>query len=126
MKVYSQVTFFYYQDLKTACDFYEKIFKFEVVQDQKMAKIYRIGKSFFGVVDGKKGSLRPKSENATMLTLIVDDVHEWYEYLKANNVKEIKGTASATYIESAFFMDPGGYVIEIQKFQNSDIQKEFE
>ena len=125
MNIYSQITFFYYDNLVGACNFYENIFKFEIVQDQKMAKIYRAGKSFFGVVDGGKGSLRAKPDNAVMLTLIVDNVSEWYQYLKANNVKEIKKLTSGTYVESAFFEDPGGYIIEIQKFHNSDVQKEF-
>jgi predicted enzyme related to lactoylglutathione lyase len=62
MEIYSQITFFYYEDYKAACEFYENIFNFKVVQDQKMAKIYQIGKSFFGIVDGDKGSLRPQPD----------------------------------------------------------------
>lgn len=126
MKVYSQITFFYYKNYKAACDFYENIFNFEIVQDQKMAKIYRIGKSFFGIVDGEKGSLRPQPDNAVMLTIIVDNVTQWYEYLKGKNVKEIKSPSKGVCAESAFFMDPGGYVIEIQRFINNEIQREFE
>ncbi len=116
MKAYSQITFFYYDDLKAAQEFYEKIFPVELVQDQRKARIYRIGKSFFGIVDGRKGSLRPQAVPSAMLTIIVDDVKEWHEYLISKDVRVVKGTISGTYIETAYYRDPGGYIIETQRF----------
>ena len=53
MKNDYSITFFYYQDIFSVVPFYEKILGLELVLDQGMARIYRIGgQSYFGVVDG--------------------------------------------------------------------------
>lgn len=36
------ITFFYYDDLDAAAQFYERVLEFELVLDQGMARIYRI------------------------------------------------------------------------------------
>lgn len=41
MEIYSQITFFYYEDYKAACEFYENIFNFKVVQDQKWRRFIK-------------------------------------------------------------------------------------
>ena len=56
MKQYSNITFFYYEDFEAAVDFYENIFKLEVVQDQGHCKLYRQGKCYFGIVDSAYGT----------------------------------------------------------------------
>lgn len=126
MIISSQITFFYYDNMEEASQFYEEIMRFPIVQDQGFAKIYRAGKSFFGIVDGKTGSLRAQSENAAMLTLLVDNVSEWHEYLVSNGVKVWKEPQKGSFAETGFYFDPGGYVVEIQHFNNPDEHKVFE
>lgn len=126
MKLQSQITFFYYKDLAEAARFYEDIFGLEIIQDQAMAKVYKLGKSYFGIVDGEKGSLKAQEKNAAMLTILVDSVEEWAEYLDKKGVKCIKPISCGKFAKSAFYEDPGGYVIEIQRFLNETVHKEFE
>lgn len=126
MKIYSNITFFYYKDLDKASDFYENTLGAEVVQDQKMAKVYKFGKTYFGIVDGEKGSLKAQEKNAAMLTLLVDDVEEWTKFLISKGTKCTKDVGCGRFAKSSFFEDPGGYIIEIQRFLDDEIQKEFE
>ena len=126
MELKSQITFFYYKDLQKAADFYENIFGLTAIQDQSMAKVYRLGKSYFGIVDGEKGSLKAQEKNAAMLTILVDSVEEWATFLKGKGVKCVKDVSCGKFAKSAFFEDPGGYIIEIQRFLDEEVQKEFE
>lgn len=118
MIVNSQVTFFYYDDYAGAAKFYEEVMNFPLVQDQGWAKIYRAGRTFFGIVDGKAGSLKPREDNAVMLTLLVDNVMEWHEHLVAHGVKVRSMPDKEGFAEAALYYDPGGYIIEIQHFNN--------
>ncbi len=126
MKLQSQITFFYYKDLAEAARFYEDIFGLQIIQDQAMAKVYKLGKSYFGIVDGEKGSLKAQEKNAAMLTMLVDSVEEWAAYLDEKGVKCIKPVSCGRFAQSAFYEDPGGYVIEIQRFLDENVHKEFE
>ncbi len=126
MKLQSQITFFYYKNLEEAARFYEDIFHLEIIQDQSMAKVYKLGKSYFGIVDGVKGSLKAQDYNAAMLTMLVDSVEDWCAYLDEKGVKCIKPCSCGKFAKSAFYEDPGGYVIEIQHFMNEEVHKEFE
>ena len=75
----SQITFFYYRDLEDAARFYEQTLRFELVEDQQWAKIYRVaGRAFVGIVAGDKGFRRPQDYNAVLLTVLVNDVDAWY------------------------------------------------
>ncbi len=127
MKSFSQITFFYYKDLQKAYDFYENVMKFEVLQKQEHARIYRIGKSYFGAVDGEIGTVvKALDKSAVMLTVLVDDVYEWDAYLKENGVKVLREMRKGRVAESALYEDPGGYVIEIQRFLDPADQDEYE
>jgi catechol 2,3-dioxygenase-like lactoylglutathione lyase family enzyme len=126
MKIYSNITFFYYKDLDEAADFYENILGAQLIQDQKMAKIYKFGKSYFGIVDGERGSLKAQDKNAAMLTFLVDSVEEWTAYFHEKGVKCFKDISMGKFAHSSFFIDPGGYVVEFQRFLDEDVQKEFE
>ena len=126
MENYAQITWFYYQDLQQAAHFYEDILKFERIEDQGMARIYRIGKaSFFGIVDST-GHCKPQPQSAVLLTLVVDDVAQWHTDLlnQGVNVSDVK--AGNRVKEHFFFKDPGGYEIEIQTFRDQNVQKMFE
>jgi predicted enzyme related to lactoylglutathione lyase len=126
MNKYSQITFLYYEDLIPASHFYENVLKLEIVQDQKMAKIYRIGRdAYLGIVDGNKGFLKAQPHSAVLVTLIVDDVEAWYSRLVAQGVKILQPPKKGKFAESVFFEDPGGYALEIQRFLDDDTQKEF-
>jgi catechol 2,3-dioxygenase-like lactoylglutathione lyase family enzyme len=126
--VASQITFFYYRDLEPIAHFYEEIMGFERVEDQGWAKIYRVnGRAFMGIVDEQRGFHRVQERNAVLLTLVVDDVWAWYNHLKSQGFEVPKEPviSDEVKVEYFFFRDPGGYVIEIQRFLKSELVEPF-
>jgi len=127
-KVRSQITFLYYDDIAPADTFYREIMGFETVVDQGWAKIYGVSEtSFVGIVDGTKGFHKPQGKNAVLVTLVVDDVHQWYDYLKGKGVKmltELK-EHEAIQVRGFFCEDPGGYTVEVQQFLDPETARVF-
>ena len=113
------ITFFDYKDLKRATDFYQNIMGFNLIHDQKWAKIFQIVEnSYVGCVDGNVGYHRPSKEKPVMLTLVVDDPDEWYRHFQKHSIKTINEPHDDKDLNLRIFLlyDPEGYVIEIQKF----------
>jgi predicted enzyme related to lactoylglutathione lyase len=117
--VQSQITFLYYKELEPIASFFEDVLGFEIVEDQAWAKIYRVaGQAFLGIVAGDKGFHQPQERNAVLITLIVDDAAQWYDYLKGSGVQMLTGLQDRKEIQIRcfFFQDPGGYAFEVQQF----------
>jgi len=126
--VQSQITFLYYDDLEIAAKFYGEVMGFELVEDQRWAKIYRVsGNAFVGIVAGEKGFRRPQPYNAVLLTLLANDVDAWYDHLEKAGVKLLTGVQNKEDIQIRcfFFEDPGGYALEVQQFLRSDLVEVF-
>jgi catechol 2,3-dioxygenase-like lactoylglutathione lyase family enzyme len=127
-KVRSQITFLYYDDIAPADTFYREIMGFETVVDHGWAKIYAFSEtSFVGIVDGTKGFHKPQEKNAMLVTLVVDDVYQWYDYLKGKGVKmltEVK-EHEAIQVRGFFCEDPGGYTVEVQQFLDPETARVF-
>ena len=128
MQFSSQITFLYFDDLDDATRFFEETLKLSKVDDQGFAKIYRIsGGAFLGIVDASQGYCRAPTEQNTLITLVTDDVHQWYERLKSGGVKidaPPKHQARAN-VECFFFQGPGGYAFEVQRFLDPLIAEQF-
>ena len=115
------LTFFYYKDMVMAGEFYEKIMGFELVQDQKWAKIFKVAdNAFMGCVDGNIGYHKYDPTKPVMLTVIVDDPDAWYEHFMENGVETLNKPHDDVELNMRIFLlhDPEGYVIEIQKFND--------
>jgi len=115
------LTFFYYKDMARAGEFYEKIMGFELVQDQKWAKIFKAAdNAFMGCVDGNIGYHKHDPTKPVMLTVIVDDPDAWYEHFMENGVETLDKPHDDVELNMRIFLlkDPEGYVIEIQKFND--------
>jgi len=113
------ITFFYYENLARAAEFYEKVMGFQPVQDQRWAKIYRINdSSYMGCVDGSVGYHKPSEDKPVMLTVVVEDPDSWYTHLKEHGVETLNEPHDDEELNLRIFLlkDPEGYVIEIQKF----------
>ena len=66
------ITFFYYKDLSQAAEFYQKIMGFQLIQDQKWAKIFKVqDNAYIGCVDGNVGYHKYSDTKPVMLTVIV-------------------------------------------------------
>jgi predicted enzyme related to lactoylglutathione lyase len=119
MKIDYAITFFYYDDILAIAPFYEEVLGFELVQDQKMARVYRVAPNcYFGIVDGKLGHLRTQPKSAALLTISSEDVAGWHAKLKAAGVAKLTEIARGTFTEHFFFEDPAGYALQIQRFRD--------
>ncbi|MFO7742322.1 MAG: VOC family protein [Anaerolineae bacterium] len=126
--IQSQITFLYYRDLEPIERFYGEVLGLELVEDQEWAKIYAVGgKGFLGIVAGERGFHQPRDENAVLVTLVVDDVSGWYEYLRRQGVNLLTGVKEVEQIQvRAFFLrDPGGYTLEVQEFLDPEVARMF-
>ena len=125
---YAGITFFYYQELEPAARFYSDTMGFKLVYDQGWAKIFRVaGNTYVGIVAGEKGFCRPQEKNAVLLTVIVNDVQEWYKRLRktdATLLTEVQDKPGIK-VRCFFLQDPTGYVIEIQQFTDPEITQAF-
>ena len=124
----SQITFLYYPELEPVDRFYRDVMGFEVAEDQGWTKIYSIGRgAFLGIVAGEKGFHEPQDENAVLVTLVVDDVYAWYEYLEDRSVNLLTRVRDVEEIQvrGFFLADPGGYTLEIQQFLKPEVAAVF-
>ena len=124
----SQITFLYFKELKPAAAFFEDMMGFEIVDDQGWACLYRIcGNAYIGAVSGEKAFHQPQEKNAVLVTLAVDDVPGWYEYLKSRQVKILREMEDRkdNQVRCFFIEGPGGYAFEIQEFLNPAMAKIF-
>ena len=120
------ITFFYYDDILAIAPFYEKTLGFELVIDQGLARIYRVGRSYFGIVDGNKGHLRTTPKSAALFCMVTDDVEAWHAKLAAAGVPKLTEIRSATWCDKFFFFeDPAGYALQVQKFRDPEVAKLF-
>ena len=128
LKVQSQITFLYYHDLQPVSKFYEEIMGFKLIEDQGWAKIYRVsGNAYLGIVDEGRGFHKAQEKSAVLITLVVNDVVGWYDYLKRIGVKILTELREMEDIQvRGFFLeDPGGYTIEVQQFLKPDVARIF-
>jgi catechol 2,3-dioxygenase-like lactoylglutathione lyase family enzyme len=128
LSIASQITFLYYKELAAAQQFYEGILGLALVEDQGWVKIYRVnGTAFVGLVDEAHGTLKTQPENAVMITFVVEDVTGWYDYLREKEVKIRReyGHSQTIQIEYFFAEDPGGYVLEFERFLKPELTAVF-
>ena len=128
MKLSSQITFLYFRDLTEPAHFFEDILGLQTVDDQGFARIYEIsGGAFIGIVDVDQGYCDAPTAKNVLITLVTEDVHQWYERLKEAGVAIDAAPAvhQKANIEGFFFEGPGGYAFEIQKFLNPEIAAHF-
>lgn len=124
----SQITFLYYRELEPLSRFYGEVLGLELVEDQEWAKIYAAGKNaFLGIVAGEKGFHKPRDDNAVLVSLVVDDVVGWYEYLSDQGVTLLTEVREVEEIQvrGFFLKDPGGYTLEIQQFLDPRVASVF-
>jgi len=90
-----------------------------VIMDRDWVKIYRVGSGgHIGLVDGKRGYLRPSKDKPVMLSIMVQDINAWHRKLTEKGVKTNHPPREADGIHMRGFLtwDPSGYVIELLEF----------
>ena len=110
------ITFFYYDDLAKADNFYSEIMGFETVVDVEFAKVYKISEgAHVGIVDGNVGSMKPTKDKPVMLSVLVEDADAWHKYLTEKGVDVMGPPRKPEYLEMKVFLlkDTEGYILEI-------------
>jgi predicted enzyme related to lactoylglutathione lyase len=113
------ITFTYHEGLEEASRFYGEALGLERVMDRDWVKIYRVGSGgHIGLVDGKRGYLRPSKDKPVMLSIMVSDVEAWYRRLSEMGVKVNHPPKQSDDIHMSGFLtwDPSGYVVELLEF----------
>ncbi len=118
-----QVTFLYVKNLERSEYFYGETLGLELVLNQGLARIYRIGSgnAFLGICLSSAVQQAPPPDRAPLgiiVTFVTDDVDRAYEILRGRGVVFEKAPeVNTTYnIYNCFLRDPDGYLLEIQKF----------
>ena len=110
------VSFYYTSDLHRSASFWEDKVGLELVLDQGACKIYRVSQ------DGFIGFCEQENPTAgdVIITLVTQDVDARCSLLKERGVTfEKPPTFNPKFnIYHAFFRDPSGYLVEIQRFED--------
>jgi catechol 2,3-dioxygenase-like lactoylglutathione lyase family enzyme len=115
-----QITFLYTRDLSNTARFYEDKLGLRLALDQGSCRIYQVcGNAYLGFCQRET---TPEQPEGVILTLVTDDVDEWYEHLLGLGVTFEKAPAhNQVYgIYHCFLRDPNGYLVEIQRFDDPD------
>ena len=113
----SAVGFYYTPDLSQTATFWEQVVGLPLVLDQGTCRIYRVSQDgFIGFCE------RSESVNTSgvIITLVTSDVDGAVDGLRRRGLTFEKEPAfNPKYnIYHAFFRDPNGYLIEIQRFED--------
>ncbi len=114
-----QITFLSVEDLARSAVFYGETLDLTLVVDQGDCRIYRITAEAFLGVCSRPG--RTQTEGV-IVTLVTDDVDGWHNKLVAAGVACVKPPADHPKyaIYQAFYHDPDGHLIEIQRFEDAN------
>ena len=127
MNITSQITFLYYKDYESGCNFLEEVLQLESVLDQGWAKVFKTSAgAFIGAVKASDGSIDSQKKGGSLISLTVDDVTLYYDWFKGkvNELSEIKYFEDIG-LRSFFFKCPEGYDFEIQEFLKADLKELF-
>lgn len=114
------LTFFYYEDLEPASDFYRDVMGFEPVMEREWVRLFRIvDGSHLGLVSGERGSHTPSPTKPVRLQLMVSDAEAWFQYLKGKGLemdREAPHVGTELNIKAFAVKDPEGYTVEICEY----------
>ena len=113
------VTFLYAAQLDRTHRFYTEVLGLEMVLDQGACRIYRVAQqAFLGFCSHRK----PTAQEGVIITLVRHDVEKAYQDLLSKGVSfEVPLRYNDRFdITQAFFRDPDGYLLELQRFDSPD------
>lgn len=115
--VYDQATFLYYTDLAAPRHFYGKLLGLTHYYETPWVTLYRTAAgATLGVVKAPEDQVPADAKrDATMVSLVTDDVESWYRRLRDNAEIKIQKPLydhPAVPIRAFLLRDPGGYSVE--------------
>jgi catechol 2,3-dioxygenase-like lactoylglutathione lyase family enzyme len=130
LSIDQQITFLYTRDLETTARFYEEVLGLPLALDQGACRIYRVsGDGYLGFCRRAEAVEQPSGAlPGVIFTIVTDEVDEWYDFLCQRGVVFEKPPAvnPQCNIYHCFLRDPNGYLIEIQRFLDSDWSRQAE
>ena len=110
-----QVTFVSVSDLERSTVFYRDILRLPLALDQGDCRIFEVTSAAFVGICVRHDTVSP---DGIIVTLVTDDVDGWHDHLVAAGVPcERPPNHNEQYnLYQAFYRDPDGYLIEIQRF----------
>ena len=114
----SSVHFYYTDNLAETSTFWEELVGLPLVLDQGTCRIYRISPDGFLGFCEKEGVSTAK--DGVIITLVTEKVDEVVAKLRARGlVLEKEPAFNPTFnIYHAFFRDPNGLLVEVQRFED--------
>jgi len=121
LKIHSSIIWLYYDDIPAMQNFYQDELGFPMVADQGWVKIHKVSETgFIGLVDGSKGMHQPTDKKAVNVGFIIDDLEDWLDYVKENNLFELRekelSTGPGKRYKAFVGYDAGGYFLEFDRF----------
>jgi len=117
MQFDSVITFFCTLDMEACHRYYGETLELPLILDQGGCRIYRAaGDACIGFC--LKTEIQPAE--SVILTLVTDDVDQWFERVSKAGYEVIKTPAHTPEykIYNCFVRDPSGYTVEIQRFED--------
>lgn len=111
-----QITFLNTKDLEKTRAFYSDLLGLALVRDQGTCLIFKTtNEAYLGFCEHIETI---ESGRRVILTLVTDNVDEWYQRLKEKDAPILDPPKSNPkyHIYHFFLTDPNGYWVEIQKF----------
>ena len=115
------IVFLYTQDLEGTQKFYEEVLGLKCTVDQIEHKAFRISENSF-VGFSYRPNITFTQPRGICISIVSDYVDEWYEELlnKGIQIEKSPSIDPKTNIYNFFFRDNNNYIIEIQKFLDSN------
>jgi len=129
---YAGITFLRYEDMPVGEHFYGEALGLPLVDDQDWAKVYQIGPgAYVGLVSARKRPIEKPVGRGVLLSITVPtpgDVDAWFEQLSKEQGIEVlhpPGVVEDLPVYSFFFLDPAGYLLEIQAFTTEEANAKY-
>ena len=118
--VRATILWLYYRDTTAANDFYTDVLGAAPLVDQGWAWAYQTSSSgFLGIVDSERGLHQATDDKGVTVSLFVDDVEAWFDYMKDADGFELRteeiGDESGR-VRVFVGYDPEGYFLEWDTF----------
>ena len=114
------ILWLYYRDTSAANRFYTEIFGAVPIVDQGWAWAYQASPSgFLGIVDGERGLHQATDDKGVTVSLVVDDVDAWFEYMKGAAGFKLRSEEvgdESGHVRVFVGYDPEGYFLEWDTF----------
>jgi len=128
LDMHGKISFLYFDDLESACEFFENILELELACDQGWSKIYRVSQGgYIGAVDRKKGACEATTRDCVLTSLVVKNHDEMVKRLEKAGIEfSYKPHYSESLqIKSLMFVGPEGYMFEVEEFLSKNDKEAF-